>query len=66
MQLEMSNNPSAQRVTFIIQPRYQYRKDGEPVVYNDHVVLYNQKYNMYMHVSEDIVFDQSDKELSPS
>jgi len=59
-------DPSAQRVTFYIQPRYQYRQEGEPVVYNDHVLLYNSKYNAYLHVSEEFVFDQITKESAPS
>lgn len=56
-QLELVQHPSPQRSTFYILPRYKYRQDGEPVVYNDHVILYNMKYNQYIHVSEDIVFD---------
>lgn len=56
--LELSSEPSAQRVTFFIQQRYKYRQDGEAVVYNDHILLYNQKYNCYLHVSEDFAQEQ--------
>lgn len=52
--LELSIDPSAQRVTFFIYPRFKYRQEGEYVVYNDHILLYNSKYNSYIHVSEDI------------
>ena len=47
-------------------PRYKYRQDGEPVVYNDHVILYNVKYNQYIHVSEEVVFNQEVREYNPS
>lgn len=49
--------PTPQRVTFYIQPRYKYREDGEAVVYNDHIILYNLKYNSYLHISEEFKFD---------
>lgn len=28
------------------------------MVYNDHVILYNSKYNSYIHVTEEFEFDQ--------
>jgi hypothetical protein len=54
-QLELTNDPSAQRVTFQIQQRYKYRQDGEPVVFNDHIIFYNSKYNSYIHASEEFI-----------
>lgn len=56
--IELVENPAPQRVTFYIQPRYRYREDGEPVVYNDHITLYNIKYNSFLHISEEYRFDQ--------
>ena len=50
--IELVEFPSASRVKFHILPRYQYRADGEPVVYNDNVLLYNSKFNVYLNVSE--------------
>ena len=32
--------------------------DGEAVVFNDHILLYNQKYNCYLHISEEFKNDQ--------
>ena len=64
--LELTYNPSAQRVTFHIQQRYRYRQDGESVVYNDHILLYNQKYNSFIHISEDFVQDQIRIDAKPS
>ena len=52
--LELTYSPVASRVTFQIQPRYQYRQDGDSVVFNDQILLYNQKYNVYIHFSNDI------------
>lgn len=53
-ELELVREPSAQRVTFFIYPRFKYRQEGDSVVYNDHVLLYNSKYNSYLHASESI------------
>ena len=64
--IELVNDPSAQRVTFYIQQRYKYRLDGEAVVFNDHILLYNQKYNCYLHVSEEHLQDQITIENFPS
>lgn len=64
--IELTDNPSAQRVTFYIQQRYKYRMDGEAVVFNDHILLYNSKYNCYLHISEDYKNDQVVIENKPS
>ena len=53
--LELTYSPVASRVTFQIQPRYKYRQEGDQVVFNDQIVLYNQKYNAYIHFSKDIL-----------
>lgn len=53
-------------MTFYIQQRYKYRQDGEAVVYNDHILLYNQKYNCYIHLSEDQLQEQVKMNLKPS
>jgi hypothetical protein len=58
--------PSAQRVTFYIQPRYKYRQVGQNIVYNDHVLFYNQKFNSYLHVSEDQSIEQVELKSDPS
>lgn len=55
MKLELTDSPVASRVTFQIQPRYKYRQDGDQVVFNDQICLYNQKYNAYIHFSKDIL-----------
>lgn len=50
--------PAPQRAWFVIQSRYRYRQIGEPVVYNDHILLYSQKYNSYLHASETYLLNQ--------
>lgn len=65
-ELELVHAPSGQRVTFFIQQRYKYRQDGEAVVINDHVLLYNQKYNSYLHVSHHVMLDQVTVKQVPS
>jgi hypothetical protein len=52
--LELSDSPSASRVTFQITPRFQYRQEGDRVVYMDQIVLYNLKYNLNVHFTEEI------------
>jgi hypothetical protein len=50
--------PSASRVAFSILPRYRYRQESEPVVFNDCIILYNTKFNQYLYVSEDATLEQ--------
>lgn len=64
--LELAELPNPQRCTFILLPRYNYRQEGEPIVLNDHVLIYNMKYNSYVHVSDHIVFDQEVREFVAS
>lgn len=56
--IELSDQPSTQRVSWYIQQRYNYRTDGEEVVFNDHIILYNSKYNSYMHVNDHTIQNQ--------
>lgn len=64
--LELMKDPNPQRCTFVFSPRYNYRQDGEPIVLNDHVLIYNQKYNAYVHVSDQIIFAQEVRNFAPS
>ena len=43
------------RVTFQIVPRYKYRQEGDQVVFNDQIVLYNAKFQAYIHFSKDLL-----------
>lgn len=43
--LELAEEPSPQRVTFFIHSRYKYRQLGDEIVFGDHILLYNVKYN---------------------
>lgn len=52
--LELSSSPSASRVTFLIQPRFQYRQEGDKVVYMDQIILFNLKYNLTVHFTEEM------------
>lgn len=52
-------DPAPSRVTFIINSRYNYRAVGDPVVFGDHILLHNEKYNQFLNCSEDIAIDQS-------
>lgn len=36
------------------------------MVFNDHVLLYNTKYNCYLHISEDQLYDQVKVKSIPS
>ena len=53
--LDLTDNPSASRVTFQIQPRYKYRQEGDRVVFQDQILLANTKYNTFVNVSVDLV-----------
>jgi len=50
--LELTDFPVASRVTFQIHPRYKYRQEGDRVVFRDQILLYNAKYNAYVHFSK--------------
>lgn len=45
---ELSSNPSPSRVIFDILPRYKYRQDGDRVVYEDHILLFNSSKSLYI------------------
>ena len=64
--LELTSDPAPSRVTFILQSRYQYRAEGDCVVFGDHILLYNQKYNQFLNCSEEICLDQSPRLDLPS
>lgn len=65
-EIELIPEPSAQRVTFFLNQRYNYRQEGEPVVYDDHIVLFNTKYNCYLHISMDHMQEQVKVTGAPS
>ncbi len=39
------------QVCFVVEPRYKYRNEGQPVNYGDVVVFRNLKSNQYLHIS---------------
>ena len=45
------NYQGSKMVCFIVEPRYKYRNEGQPVNYGDVVVFRNMKSNQYMHIS---------------
>jgi hypothetical protein len=57
--LELTLDPAPSRVTFMLHSRYNYRAEGDGVVFGDHILLYNQKYNQFLNCSEEICLDQS-------
>lgn len=38
--------------SFKVLPRYKFRQEGEKVLFNDKVVLLNEKTNLYLHITE--------------
>jgi len=64
--LELVPEPAPSRVTFVLQSRYKYRAYGEPVVFGDHILLYNQKYNQFLNCSEEVIIDQLSRVDLPS
>ena len=56
--LEMTEEPAPSRVTFMLYSRYNYRAEGDGVVFGDHILLYNSKYNQFLNCSEEICLDQ--------
>lgn len=51
LRLELSQDPSPNRVIFVIRPRYNYRQEGDEVVMGDHVVFYNPRKDNCIHFS---------------
>lgn len=51
--IELTGEPVGSRVCFNIQPRYQYRQEGDKVVFRDQILLYNVKQNAYVHFTKD-------------
>ena len=41
LMIELTHDPSPNRVTFSIMPGYKYRQEGDKVIYGDHVVFKN-------------------------
>ena len=46
--IELVENPKASRVVFQIHPRYKYRQEGDRVVYDDHITIFNVKTGLYI------------------
>jgi len=55
MKLELTDMPYGSAVSFQIQPRYKYRQEGDKVIYNDQILLYNVKSNAYIHFNTTLV-----------
>jgi len=53
-QVQLTKNGS-QRVFFKIMPRYKHMAEGELVAYNDHLILFNVKTELYLHTSSDLL-----------
>jgi hypothetical protein len=49
MKLELSLDPSPNRVIFSIVPRYKYRQEGDKVVYGDHILFKNTNKHLFIH-----------------
>lgn len=45
------NSQGSKMVCFVVEPRYKYRNEGQPVNYGDVVVFRNMKSNQYLHIS---------------
>eukprot|EP00347_Sterkiella_histriomuscorum_P021853 403332539 len=60
--VELSDHGSSS-IYFKVMPRYKYRQEGEKILYNDQVVLQNQKLNLYLHITEQLLHPEKPLEL---
>ena len=63
MRLELTDAPVASRVFFQITPRYKYRQDGDCIVYRDQILLFNEKNNVFVHISAQPIEDDQKSEF---
>lgn len=57
--LELSLDPSPNRVIFAIVPRYKYRQEGDKVVYGDHILFKNMNKHMFIHYEKILPIEEN-------